>query len=100
MTIFAFILGFVIATILGALFHILRAGSIRRMGLNILTANISFFLGHLFSELVKWQSLRLGSLNLFPAALAAILGLILTTALTGQELPAQPPSPRSRSRRK
>jgi hypothetical protein len=99
MTIHAILLAFVIATLLGALFHLIRGGSVRRLGIFILSANLSFFLGHVLSEIIHWQLLRLGSINLFPAMLATILGLILTTALAGEETPRSPPSKRTRRRR-
>ena len=98
MTIHAIILSFIVATLLGATYHLLRGGSLRRLGLYIFAANISFFLGHGFSELVHWQLVQLGSINLFPAILATILGLLLTTALAGQE-PVKERTPSKRRKR-
>jgi hypothetical protein len=99
MTIHAILLAFVIASLLGALYHLIRGGSLRRLGLFILASNLSFFLGHVLSEILHWQLLRLGSINLFPAMLATILGLILTTALAGEEVAKSPPIKRTRRRR-
>ena len=98
MTIHGVILGFIIATLCAALYHLLRGGSLRRLGLYSIAANISFFLGHWFSELVHWQLVRLGSINLFPAILATVLGLILTTTLAGQES-IKDPTPSKRRKR-
>jgi hypothetical protein len=99
MTIHAILLAFVIATLLAALYHLIRGGSLRRLSLLILASNLSFFLGHILSEFIHWQLLRLGSINLFPAILATILGLILTTALAGEEVVKSPPTKRTRRRR-
>jgi hypothetical protein len=85
MTIHSIILSFVLASLMGAGFHLLRGGSFRRLGLHLLAANLSFFLGHGLSELIHWQFLRVGAINLFPSALATTIGLILTTALAGEE---------------
>ncbi len=57
----------------------------RRLGLHLLAANVSFFLGHTFGEWIDWHLVRVGAINLFPALLATIIGLILATALAGEE---------------
>lgn len=85
MTIHSILLGFVIATLIGAVFHLLRGGSTRRLALHLIAANLSFFVGHVLSELIEWQLLRVGSLNLFPAILASFIGLLLFNALAGDE---------------
>lgn len=85
MTIHSILLGFVIAILIGAAFHLLRGGSLPRLGLYLLAANLSFFLGHWLSELIHWQFLRVGAINLFPSILATVIGLVLTTTLAGEE---------------
>ena len=100
MTIHGIILGFLIATLSGAAYHMLRGGTIRRLGLYLLSANISFFVGHGLSELIHWQLLRLGAINLFPALLATFLGLILTSTLAGEEPVDQTSTKRRRKSRK
>ena len=85
MTIHSILLSFVLACLLGAGFHLLRGGSLYRLGLHLLAANLSFFLGHALSELIHWQFLRVGAINLFPSVLATLIGLILTTTLAGEE---------------
>lgn len=100
MTIHTIILSFILASMLAAIYHLLRGGSLRRLGLYIFAANISFFLGQGFSEMVQWQLVRLGSINLFPSILATILGLILTTSLAGQEATNERAPSKRRNRKK
>jgi uncharacterized membrane protein YjjP (DUF1212 family) len=85
MTIHSILLGFVLAILIGAAFHLLRGGSLQRLGLHLLAANLSFFLGQWLSELIHWQFLRVGAINLFPSILATLIGLVLTTTLAGEE---------------
>lgn len=100
MTIHTIILAIVIATLIGAVFHLLRGGSIHRLGLHLLAANLSFFLGHWLSQLINWELLRVGAINLFPALLAALIGLILTATLAGEELENNGKAKSRRERRK
>lgn len=80
-TLQGFILGLTIASACAFLFHILRGGSLKRLVIYLASAWIGFFSGHLLSELINWQLLRLGSINLFPALLGTILSLVLTAIL-------------------
>ncbi|TFH34039.1 MAG: hypothetical protein E4G99_10300 [Anaerolineales bacterium] len=98
MTIHTIVLGFFIAMLMGAIAHLLRGGSLRRLGLYILTANLSFFSGHWLGELTHWQLVRVGALNLFPAILASFLGLLLTATLLRQEPTKDPGSQHKRRR--
>jgi len=81
MTIHGFILGVTIASACAFLFHILRGGTLKRLTFYLAAAWIGFFSGHFLSELINWQLLRLGPLNLFPALLGTILSLMLTSIL-------------------
>jgi hypothetical protein len=90
-TLHGFILGITIASACAFLFHILRGGSLKRLAIYVASAWIGFFSGHLLGELIHWQLLRLGSINLFPALLGTILSLVLTAVLV---------KPNSRSQKK
>ncbi len=91
MTLHGFILGLTIASACAFLFHILRGGSLKRLAIYLVSAWIGFFSGHLLGELINWQLIRLGSINLFPALLGTILSLVLTAVLV---------KPNSRSQKK
>lgn len=75
------LLGIFIASILALGFHLFRGGGVRRLGLYLIAANISFFIGHFIGSVLSFSGIRLGSINLIPAVLAAILGLSLTSVL-------------------
>jgi hypothetical protein len=81
MTFHGFILGLSIASACAFLFHILRGGNLKRLALYLAAAWIGFFAGNLLGELINWNLLRVGSLNLFPALLGTVLSLILTAIL-------------------
>ena len=89
MTIPDFFLGTLIAIIIGLVFHLVRGGSFNRLLIHVLTAIIAFFLGHYVGEWIHWHLWRFGTLNLFPAVLAALVGLFATTILAGPEKPSR-----------
>ena len=89
MTIQGAFLGLVIATLCGLLYHLVRGGPLRRLSLFVATAWVSFFSGHLVGNWIHWSALRLGTVNLPPALVATILGLIAADVLgrTSADLP-------------
>jgi hypothetical protein len=95
-TLHGFILGLTIASACAFLFHILRGGSLKRLAIYMISAWIGFFSGHLLGELINWQLLRLGSINLFPALLGTILSLVLTAVLVKPNSRSQNKSHRRR----
>ncbi len=76
-------LGFLIATACGLAFHLVRGGSLSRLGLYVFTAWVSFAVGQLVSQWLDWTAWRVGSLNLFPALLATVIGLVVAAVLAG-----------------
>lgn len=77
MSIHTVIFGLVIATLCASVFHLLRGGKLRHLVLYLVVAWISFFIGQIFSESIDWRLMRVGAINLFPALLATLLGLII-----------------------
>ena len=78
-------LGLLIATLCGLLFHLIRGGGLSRLGLYVVTAWVAFFTGHLVGNWLRWTALRVGPLNLLPALVATVLGLIAANVLAGGE---------------
>jgi len=76
-------LGFLIASVLGFGFHALRGGTLSRLLLYLVTAWVAFFLGHGLAALMGWEAGRLGSLNLLPALIATVIGLVAAGLLVG-----------------
>ena len=99
MTAPAALIGLLLATVCGLAFHVIRGGGLSRIALDVVAACVSFFLGHAVGEWLHWELGRLGPLNLFPAFLATILGLIAASALVGPEKassgPRRPSGPRA-----
>ena len=83
MTLHGALIAFVIASAFGLTYHLLRGGGLRRLLLYLIVAWVAFFAGHGIGGLMQWHSLRLGSLNLLPAALTAVVSLILAEILAG-----------------
>lgn len=92
----AIFLSILISTVCGLLYHIIRGGRSARLGLYVLTAWIAFIAGHMVGQWLDWTFIRLGTLNLFPALVATLLGLIVASIFAG---PEQPPAPRRKKRR-
>ena len=78
-------LGTLIAIACGLVFHLIRGGRMSRLGLYMATSWVAFFVGHVVGLWLEWDFLQLGSLNLFPALLATMLGLISASVLAGPE---------------
>ncbi len=99
MTLPGILLGILLSTIAGLLFHLVRGGSLGRLALFIATAWLSFFLGHLLGEWLDWHWARLGTLNLLSAGLATFIGLMTANLLAGPAADEPPPGGRRRRRR-
>jgi uncharacterized membrane protein YccC len=90
--------GILIATTCGLAFYLVRGGGLPRLGLYVITAWAAFFVGHLVGEWLDWRLFRYGTLNLFPALFATLLGLAVATVLAGPER-RRTRSPRERRRK-
>ncbi len=91
-------LGLLVSSGLSLVFHLLRGGTLSRLSLYLFAGWFSFFLGHLVGEWINLRLLRIGPLNMFPAVLAAVVGLFAASILAGPE--AAPRRRRARKRRR
>lgn len=78
-------LAILIATSCGLVFHLIRGGGLARLGLFVLTSWVAFFIGHLVGTWLKWDFMRIGTLNLFPALLATAIAVFIANFLAGPE---------------
>lgn len=85
MTLPGALLGWLLASAVGLGFHLIRGGSLGRIVLYLLASWMGFFTGHFFGELAGWRLLRVGSINLFPSLLGALVALLALTLLAGPE---------------
>jgi hypothetical protein len=79
------VLGFLLASIYGAAFHLIFGGPIRRIILYLVAAWIGFGIGQLVGDFLNFELLKLGKIHLLSASLGAWLMLLIAWWLTGQE---------------
>ena len=78
MTIPILIFAFLIASLLGALFHLIRDGGPGRLFLNLLLSWIGFALGHFLGLSRRWSVFPLGGIDLglsIPGGLILLIGV-------------------------
>jgi len=74
--------GFIVATLLGAGFHLAVGGGARRLALFLAAGWIGFAAGHLVGLLFEINLLSIGATRFFPAAIGAGLALFFAYVLT------------------
>lgn len=77
MTLASYILGFIIATIIGCGFHFWHGGGFKWLLFFNLLAWIGFWLGHFIGIFVGIKFIPLGPINFGPALLGSIIVLFL-----------------------
>jgi uncharacterized membrane protein YeaQ/YmgE (transglycosylase-associated protein family) len=80
----ALLFGWLIASLIGLLFHLIRGGSLRRLLLYLISAWLGFALGHQLGALTGLTLIRLGAINLFSAVLGSAIALALFEILSPQ----------------
>lgn len=76
------VLGFLLATIYGAAFHLFVGGPPRKLLLYVVASWFGFTLGHLVGDLVGIEALKLGAIHLLAASLGAWLAIIVSWFLS------------------
>ncbi|MCY3945564.1 MAG: hypothetical protein OXF44_04685 [Anaerolineaceae bacterium] len=77
--------GFILATLHGAVFHIIVGGDVRRLALFMLAAWSGFALGQLMAISLDLSVLLIGEIHLGPASLCALVALVLAHLLSGSQ---------------
>ena len=77
MTFPSILIGIVISSLYGAVFHLIRNGGLGRLILYLILAWIGFWLGHLVAIRFGWSLLAYGPLQLGAATLGAAATLFL-----------------------
>ncbi|BAJ63503.1 MULTISPECIES: hypothetical protein [Anaerolinea] len=75
MTLPALLFGFLVATLMGAAFHLWKNGGLGRLILYLLLAWIGFWTGHIVANALGWHFLSVGPLRFGMAVLSALLFL-------------------------
>jgi len=81
------VLGFLLASIYGGVFHVIFGGPIRRIILYLAAAWVGFFIGQFIGDFLNFEWLKLGKIHLLSASLGAWLVLFAAWWLLGQEPP-------------
>ncbi len=79
----SFIFGFILATLYGALFHLIFGGNARRLALYLLAGWLGFLLGQMIGSALNVTILDVGPLHTLTATLGAWLALFVARLLTG-----------------
>ncbi len=74
--------GFIIATLIASLFHLVLGGDARRFATFLLAGWVGFIIGHFTGDYLSFNVMNVGSLHLLPAIFGAIVLLIFTQAMT------------------
>ncbi len=78
--------GFILATLFGAGFHFIFGGGARRLALFLLVGWSGFAMGHIIGVVFEVDTLKVGTLRMFPAAITAAIVLFLSHALTNNRI--------------
>lgn len=72
------VLGFLLSTIYGAVFHLIIGGPPRKLLVYVAASWIGFMVGHFLGDLLGIEALKLGAIHLLAASIGSWLALILT----------------------
>ncbi len=76
----ALLLGFLLATIYAALFHVWGGRSLRDFLIYWLAACVGFGVGHVIGQLTRIPLLQIGQLHVLEGSLGAIFALVVARA--------------------
>jgi hypothetical protein len=79
-----FVFAFVVATLMGASFHLLIGGNARRLALFLLAGWIGFALGHLGGKSLGITLFPIGELLVIPAVIGALFTLVMAFIFTSE----------------
>jgi uncharacterized membrane protein YeaQ/YmgE (transglycosylase-associated protein family) len=74
-------LGFILATLFGAVFHLIFGGDARRLALYLLAGWVGFGIGHLLGQTLEINLFNIGSLRVVSASIGALVALFVANAL-------------------
>ncbi len=79
------VLGFLLATIYGAGFHLIFGGPIKRILVYLAAAWLGVFAGQFLGDFFNFELLKLGKIHLVSATLGAWAFLLMAWWLVGQD---------------
>ncbi|MBL8163682.1 MAG: hypothetical protein JNJ61_16975 [Anaerolineae bacterium] len=78
--------GFIVATLLGAAFHLVMGGDARRLALFLLAGWLGFGLGQILGAILEINLLSIGTLRILPAVVGALIALLVAHILTNNRM--------------
>lgn len=78
------VLGFLLSTIYGAVFHLIIGGPPRKLLLYVAVSWVGFAVGHFVGDLLGIEILKLGAIHLLAASVGSWLALILSWFLSAR----------------
>jgi uncharacterized membrane protein len=76
------VLGFLLSTIYGAIFHLILGGPPRKLLLYVVVSWAGFAAGHFVGDLLGFEVLKLGAVHLLAASIGSWAGISLSWFLT------------------
>jgi hypothetical protein len=70
------------ATLVGAVFHLVAGGEFRRLALYLLCSWAGFALGHMLGILLDINTFNIGTLRIFPAIMGSVIALVVAFSLS------------------
>lgn len=89
MTLPAILFGFVLSTLFGALFHLIRGGSGKRLLSYLIAGWVGFLVGHLIGQIFGITFFSVGPIRLGMATISTLLALFLTNWLALENAPPE-----------
>ena len=78
------VLGFLLATAYGTLFHLVKGGPARRLLLYVVASWLGFAIGHFVGGMLSLDWFKLGPLNLLSASIGSWIALFGSWWLAGR----------------
>lgn len=75
---------FILATLFGAVFHLIVGGDARRLALFLLAGWLGFGIGHIVGVALEINLFNIGTLRVLPAAVGSVITLVFALLLTAQ----------------
>ncbi len=75
---------FILATLFGAVFHLIFGGDARKLALFLVAGWVGFGVGHMTGILMNINVLNVGTLRVFSAAIGALVALGIARFLTSE----------------
>lgn len=77
---------FIIATLYGSLFHLIRGGDVRRLAIYMLAGWLGFLLGQMVGMMTNFSLLNIGPIHMISATVGAFIALFFTQFIISRSI--------------